>query len=248
LTDAVETDLGELRKAYRNALAELTSPAPAAAEILDEIIAHPRFPGVSDPPVLGFLETLLRITQPQRVLELGTYIGLSAVFLGSVLRGNRRPGHLWTVDPDPTAQELARGWVGRAELTETVSFVEGHSTAPEVDHELRGIGPFDLVYLDSSHTYEGTLKELDLVFESPWLRADGLLVLHDASNFASRWDPTAQGGVRRALDVWLSHQADEYHASIFEPPFWPALPGLGLISRRRLSLAQAPSLAKGEDD
>jgi predicted O-methyltransferase YrrM len=233
MADLTNEELADLRSAYREALGQLTSRSPAATAALDEIVAHPRFPGVTDPPVLSLLETLLRITQPERVLELGTYIGLSTVFIADVLQQNQRSGHLWTVDPDASAHDLASEWLTRAELGDAVSLVGGLSTAPEVDAALRAHGPFDFIYLDSSHAYGATLKELKLVFEGRWLSPGGLLVLHDASAFASRWDPTDQGGVRRALETWISDHRGEYYLMILEPPLWPAATGIGLVSRRK---------------
>jgi hypothetical protein len=35
------------------------------------------------------------------------------------------------------------------------------------------------------------------------LLVGGLVLLHDASEFATAFDPTAQGGVRRAIAEWL---------------------------------------------
>jgi predicted O-methyltransferase YrrM len=233
MADFTDEDVAGLRSRYREAVGQLTSPSPAASRVLEEIVAHPRFPGVTDPPALALLETLLRITQPERVLELGTYIGLSSVFIADVLQQNQRQGHLWTVDPDASAHSLASEWLTKAGLENAVSLVGGLSTAPEVARALRANGPFEFVYLDSSHAYGATLKELELVFEDRWLSPGGLLLLHDASDFASRWDPTNQGGVRRALNEWTAAHLGEYYLAILEPPLWPSATGVGLLSRRQ---------------
>jgi predicted O-methyltransferase YrrM len=226
-------ELTELRSAYQAALAKLTPPSPSARGVLDEIIEHPRFPGVSDPPILSLLGTFIRTTQPRRVLEIGTYIGLSTVFIADILNTNEARGHLWTVDPDTTAHELAEPWAERAGVRDVVSFVVGFSTEPTVASALRAAGPFQFVYVDSSHSYEGTLAELHLIFEDWWLDRAGLLMLHDASDFARRWDPTAKGGVRRALDEWFIPRRDAYQMMILEPPLWPSAAGVAIVTRRR---------------
>ena len=58
----------------------------------------------------------------------------------------------------------------------------------------------ELVILDSSHEYRSTLPELDLWY--PALAPGGLLVLHDVSEFATEFDVTREGGVRRAFAEW----------------------------------------------
>ena len=62
-------------------------------------------------------------------------------------------------------------------------------------------GPPELLLVDSSHAYAHTLRELDLW--TPRLPVGALVLLHDASAFAAGFDPTGEGGVRRAIDEWL---------------------------------------------
>jgi hypothetical protein len=57
-----------------------------------------------------------------------------------------------------------------------------------------------MVFIDSSHQYEHTLKELKLWFGL--LSPQGLMFLHDVSDFAKTFDSTGEGGVQRALDEW----------------------------------------------
>ena len=61
-------------------------------------------------------------------------------------------------------------------------------------------GAPELIFIDSSHEYAGTLAELDLWY--PELAPGGFIVLHDSSEFAASFDATKQGGVRRALHEW----------------------------------------------
>jgi predicted O-methyltransferase YrrM len=232
MTTIGEDELQQLRSSFRAELSRTTTLSPAARAVVDEIIGHPAFPGVTDPSVLGILSALVRVVQPQRVLQIGTYIGLSAVVLGDVLSTNERPGSLWTIDPDETAHALARTWVDACGMAELVTFIDGYSTDDHVVELVRQAGPFELIYLDSSHGYEGTLEELRIVFEDGrWLADGGLLALHDAAVAAKQWDPTGEGGVRRALDEWRA-ASDDYDVLILEPPFWPNDCGFGLVARR----------------
>jgi cephalosporin hydroxylase len=61
-------------------------------------------------------------------------------------------------------------------------------------------GAPELVFVDSSHEYASTLAELELWY--PALAPGGFIVLHDASEFATSFDVTQKGGVRRALGDW----------------------------------------------
>jgi cephalosporin hydroxylase len=61
-------------------------------------------------------------------------------------------------------------------------------------------GPPQIVFIDSSHQYEHTLRELDLWWAA--LCPGGILALHDVSQQAQDFDSTGKGGVRRAFGEW----------------------------------------------
>ncbi len=79
-------------------------------------------------------------------------------------------------------------------------------------------GPPELVLVDSSHAYSHTLAELGTCGRRA-CPSGALVLLHDASEFATAFDPTAKGGVRRAIAEWL--------------PDHPAMAGLTLNGARR---------------
>lgn len=225
--------LQELQAAYRADEFYLTLVSPKTCEVLQEIINHPYFPGSSDPPLLALIGTLLRIMQPQRLLQLGTHVGFSTIYFADILKHNARPGQLITVDPDAVAGEYAQQWVTKANLTTDVIFLRGYSTDLAIAQQLHDFGQFDLIYLDSSHAYSTTLQELTLIFgEGGWLRSSGCLLLHDAGEHAMQFDPTGSGGVRRAMQEWLAKYSERYHHLILEPPLWPNACGIGLIAQR----------------
>ncbi len=237
--------LQQLRAAFRAHSFFLRYVSDRAQAVLDTIIDHPRFAGVSDPSALLMLATLLQATRPPRVLQLGTHIGFSAIVIADILAHNAPPGTLITVDPEESAHELARSWVAEAGLAERMTLLDGASTEPRVTAALDRAGPFDLIYLDSSHAYQATLEELDRILAPDgWLAESGLLVLHDAGLGAAQWDPTAQGGVRRALEEWMARHAARCQMLVLEPPLWPNICGLGLVARRP---AQAQVLAQRFD-
>jgi cephalosporin hydroxylase len=120
-----------------------------------------------------------------------------------------------------------------------VRFLDGLSTDPKIGEQLRAEGAFDIAYLDSSHSYDGTIAELGLLFgPNGWLGERGLLVAHDVAAEAADFDPTGAGGVPRALAEWVSNNVDAYQCFVLAPPLWPCGCGVGLVSRRELPLAR----------
>jgi predicted O-methyltransferase YrrM len=225
-------DFAAIRAGFRRESLCLRAARPTTRAVMDEIIDHDRFPGATDPAPLDLLWLLIKKVKPSKVLQLGTLIGYSAILIAETLAQNER-GHLITVDPDRTGHALARDWARRAGLSSWVDFVDDYSTGPETALVLAGAAPFDLVYLDASHAYEETLRELDLLLlNGGWLADHGILVAHDASVFARQYDPTHRGGVRRALDEWIDDHPRLMHHMIFEPPLWPSQAGLAILARR----------------
>lgn len=228
----MKLDIAELRAGFRRESLCLQFVRPSARAVLEEIIDHDRFPGATDPVPLDLLWLLIRMTKPSKVLQLGTLIGYSAILIAETLAQNER-GHLITVDPDASGHALARDWARNAGLSSWIDFVDDYSTGSETASVMASEAPFDLIYLDASHAYEETLRELDLLLlQDGWLADHGVLVAHDASVFAREYDPTRMGGVRRALDEWIDDHPGLTHHMIFEPPLWPSQPGLAILARR----------------
>lgn len=200
--------------------------------MLDHIHAHPGFPGASDPPMLALMALLLKLMKPIRVLQIGTLIGYSAIVIADILRQNGR-GALITVDPDHHSHGQAHAFCQEAGLTELITFCTDYSTGEQTKLVMEAAGQMDFVYLDASHAYVPTLEELDLLLQpGGWVADDGILLLHDASTLARDYDPTGEGGVRRAIDDWLEVNPKLAHHLVLERPLWPAPPGVGLFRRR----------------
>jgi hypothetical protein len=83
-----------------------------------------------------------------------------------------------------------------------VALVVGEAAAPAVAAEAVAHlgGPPSLVFVDSSHEYAQTRRELDRWFEV--LAPGGMLVVNGTSAFAASLDATGQGGVKRAFEAW----------------------------------------------
>jgi predicted O-methyltransferase YrrM len=89
-----------------------------------------------------FLHLLLRACRAQAVLELGTSVGYSTLWLADALRG--RGGRITSLDASADKHRQARENLGEAGLLESVRLVT--AKAPAALRELPG--PFDFVLLD----------------------------------------------------------------------------------------------------
>jgi predicted O-methyltransferase YrrM len=164
---------------------------------------HGRMVAEINVPAMSLVTALIAGNGIRRVVQLGHHYGYSALLLGFTLRAmGARPG-LFTIDIDPAACEFTRRWLAHAGLRDHVVVREGDSADPRPADDAAAVlgGPPELVLVDSSHAYSHTLAELDLW--TPRLPVGGLVLLHDASEFATAFDPTAEGGVRRAIAEWL---------------------------------------------
>jgi hypothetical protein len=153
---------------------------------------YERFPArPSDPPRPGWysdhpiFEQLISSRRPERLLEVGSLFGGSAIHMGKLLKQHGIQAELTCVDTFLGSREtyfehrLSRekmlsagryqffdeflGNVQRAGLTECINpFVQTSTNAARILAEL-GV-QFDLIYLDASHEYADVLSDLRVWF------------------------------------------------------------------------------------
>lgn len=153
-------------------------------------------------PLISLLHGFIMGNRVERIVQLGTCAGYSALLLGWMLRRLAAEHALFSLDIDEQMCAISRRWIGRAGLSDVVEIARGDSTAAEsvvVARHYLGVPP-DLILIDSSHQYHDTAAELALWY--PALASGGLIVLHDVSAFAAGFDVTGAGGVRRAFEEW----------------------------------------------
>jgi predicted O-methyltransferase YrrM len=136
------------------------------------------------------LPTLYMLTRElglKTVLELGTREGFSTI---AFLEAAKAIGGTVTsvdIEPCPKAKER----VASAGLEDYWTFIEGDDLAIEWDR------PIDHLFIDTSHMYEHTVKELNR-FE-PLVADGGVITLHDVV-FAP--------GVRQGIDEHIANRPD----------------------------------------
>lgn len=111
------------------------------------------------------LHALARASGARRILEIGTAIGYSTLWLATALAGD---GALVTMERSPERAERARAHLANAGLADRVSVMVGD--ASRYLHKVAG--PFDLIFQDGDKTqYEPMLDRLVTL-----LRPGGVLV------------------------------------------------------------------------
>jgi predicted O-methyltransferase YrrM len=186
------------------------------AQAILALLDDPALPGATDAVVLSYISMWIRLNWIQKVLQLGTWIGLSSLVIADAIVERYPAGRLVTVDPNPYTNAKAQGYLEQACLQHNVTIMEGKSLEPDILSQLASEAPFDMIYIDSSHAYENTREEIKRFTLSTWLSPRGVIFFHDAAPDAAAYDPTGQGGVPRALAEALPQ------AVILKPPFFNA--------------------------
>jgi len=159
-------------------------------------------------PAMSLLQGLVMGNGVRRIVQLGHFYGYSALLLGFWLRQMGGQRKLYSIDIDPVATEFCQAWIDKAGLGGQVEFRVGDSADPAaVEAAVAALGgPPELVIIDSSHMYAHTLEELGLWVDQ--LPPAALMLLHDVSVYAQGFDPSGEGGVRRALAEWMGTRDD----------------------------------------
>lgn len=133
-----------------------------------------------------FLEMLVRMIRPRRVLEIGTFTGYSAISLAA---GLDEGAMLDTVEADDEHQELIRSFLDRSGYGDKIRLHIGN--ALEVVPSLRET--YDLVFIDGDKreypAYYRMLMEGTLVHPGSWLLADNILWYGKVSEPEKYTDP-----------------------------------------------------------
>lgn len=123
-------------------------------------------------PATGrLLYGLIRVANPLTVLEIGTSVGYSALWIASALEKNQR-GKLWTVESHANRFEQAQKNFREAQLEHRIIGIRGH--APEIFSDYLEIPSIiDFVFFDA--TKQEHQNYFDAVF--PRMVSGGVMVV-----------------------------------------------------------------------
>lgn len=135
-------------------------------------------------PVIQFPQDMLAVQEliwkikPDVVIETGIAHGGSILFSASMLELVGGDGYVIGIDIDIRKHNLDA--INAHPLSRRVKLIEGSSVNESVVNEVRDmVGPEKtaLVILDSNHTHEHVLREMELF--SPFVKPDSYLVVYD---------------------------------------------------------------------
>ncbi len=122
------------------------------------------------------LHWLIRVAQPQNVLEIGTSVGYSALWMASALEANKA-GQLWTVESHEERYKRAQQNIDEAGLRHRIHSLKGH--APEIfETELNLPEQVDFAFLDATKLEHGSY--FDVIF--PRLKPGSFLVVDNVAS------------------------------------------------------------------
>lgn len=130
-------------KIEKYALDHTTDPGPPFNELAAETKANVSAAGMMSGPTVGYLlNSIVFATGARRVLEVGTFVGYSALMMASALPDD---GELITCDVDEEFTSIARRYWAKSEHGKKIRLELG----PAVETMDRLEPPFDLVFIDA---------------------------------------------------------------------------------------------------
>ena len=121
--------------------------------------------------VLEFLRTLVTTIKPQLVVETGTFMGVSTLWIAEAMRMNGF-GRIITCEYDPKVYETAKEKFAASEFNDLIDLRNESSLEMKVD------GTIDLFFSDS----DMPIREQEVRRFLPQISPFGLILMHDASS------------------------------------------------------------------
>jgi predicted O-methyltransferase YrrM len=184
----------DLIEPLAQAYAERYSSATGA--LLEEIAAyteahHPEAHMLSGPLQGKFLQMVSRLMRPRRILEIGTFMGYSALCLAA---GLEEDGKLHTIELRDEDADLAEGNFRRANWQDRIILHRGNALAiiPTLDEV------WDLVFIDADKV--GYIDYYKLVM--PRVRRGGLVLADNVLFHGQVLQPSIEGKSARAIQAF----------------------------------------------
>jgi predicted O-methyltransferase YrrM len=149
----------------------LVLPGEPLSRLYAETADDPMAQMMTHPDLGRLLAVLVRATGGRAVLEVGTFVGVSATWMAGALAPG---GHIDTLEVDPERAERAEAWFARAGIADRVRVQRGPAA-----ETLGGLpdGSYDLAYIDADKTGYPTYLEhaVRLVRTAGLILADNVL-------------------------------------------------------------------------
>lgn len=219
--------------------AYLDNPGCKWLQVLKRLYENPlSFPSSLSPEAGLMVHSLVRNIRPRRVIETGSFIGISTLWIAAALKENGDGGLLRCFDdfgpihkaPHRDAEmlsgrlEFVAGNVAEAGLAEHVALHPGNSSFEirAAHAEIKAEQGIQLAFIDADHGIQGVWQDLWAV--EPVLQIGGFVLFHDT------FPPyCAHEGPRHLLDHLNKHAVGVYEK--VDLYLAPINYGLGLVRR-----------------
>ena len=156
-----ERAAGVLQPEYHRATPEC--PHPERWHMYDSMTAEAE--------VLEFLRALVTTLKPELVVETGSFLGVSTLWMAEGMRSNGF-GKIVSCEFDPIVFAKAQEKIAASGLAQFIELRNESSLEMHVD------GPIDILFSDS----DMPIREAEVKRFLPQIRPTGLILLHDASS------------------------------------------------------------------
>ena len=126
-----------------------------------------------------FLCGLLSAIKAKRVIEIGSNIGHSTLYLCHALRAINHPDRVLHSFETSDRAQIARKHLQHFGYDEFAHVHQANSRGLEAQDIRDTIGPIDAILIDGDHSFEGSYA--DFCFWEPSVRPGGLFIFHDVS-------------------------------------------------------------------
>jgi predicted O-methyltransferase YrrM len=121
--------------------------------------------------VLEFLRTLVTTIKPERIVETGSFLGVSTLWMAEGLARNGF-GKIVSCELDPVVFEKAKANVAQSEFGPWIDMRNESSLEMQVE------APIDLLFSDS----DISVREAEIRRFLPLMNPNGIILIHDASS------------------------------------------------------------------
>ena len=156
-----ERAAGALLPEYHRATPEC--PHPERWHMYDSMTAEAE--------VLEFIRTLVTTTKPALVVETGSFLGVSTLWIAEALKANGF-GKIISCEFDPLVFEKAKEKIAASGLSEWIELRNESSLEMHIE------GTIDLFFSDS----DMPIREAEVKRYLPQIRPTGIILIHDASS------------------------------------------------------------------
>ncbi len=164
------------------------------------------------------LALLSKMIQPERILEIGTFTGYSALCL---CEGLKPGGELHTIESRAEDAATARAYFDQSEYTDQIRLhiADAHQVIPQLDLE------WDIVFIDADKTSYIDYYQLCL----PRLNKNGIIIADNVLFHGQVLEETVSGKNAKAIQAFNEHVKNDPQV---EPVLLTVRDGLLIIRKR----------------